>query len=213
MVLFNLQSACDRFIQSYARSSRALLRFRSGRSHKRLIIITHTSPFVNTFFHYFFDFFHLFSGVISTGFPFPVDTLIKRFLCHISRRLLSERFGETSKFQHNSLWAVSSYTLSSRIKLKVPLYISFQTDCSLAQAFDFLATAASSFSRYATITISSFGQDRSTWLQLLSPTDFLSLASNRFTILRALLRLMVIPCWSWHLFHRCFNIYGHAFYF
>ena len=60
MVLFNLQSACDRFIQSCARSSRALLRFRSGRSLERLIIITYTSPFVNTFFHSFFDFFQKF---------------------------------------------------------------------------------------------------------------------------------------------------------
>ena len=62
MVLFNLQSACDRFIQSRAPSSRALLRFRSGRSLERLFIITHRFRKVNTFFHIFSTFFRLFSN-------------------------------------------------------------------------------------------------------------------------------------------------------
>ena len=68
MVLFNLQSACDRFIQSYARSSRALLRFRSGRSRECLVIITQLFSFVNTFFYYFFDFLKVLRFVLKATF-------------------------------------------------------------------------------------------------------------------------------------------------
>ena len=80
MVLFNLQSACDRFIQSRAPSSRALLRFRSGRSLERLTIIPHAFRNVNTFFQTFFVFFKTFLFVFFRHFSTLLDTFFCRLL-------------------------------------------------------------------------------------------------------------------------------------